>query len=158
MPRSSRRPSPYPGRALSVLALVAWSAAVISAQEAGVGRVKTSSGAAFIVRQQTERPATVGTILQELDTLRTGADGRLGVTLTDDTRVALGPMTEVRLSRYAYSPGEGRLAVVLGILRGVTAYVSGQIARLSPEAVRIETPDAVIGVRGTQLAIRVGDE
>jgi hypothetical protein len=158
MPRSSRRSCARPAWAASALTLAVCTAPAALAQEAVIGRVKTSSGAAVIVRQQTERPATVGAILQELDTLRTGADGRLGVTLTDDTRVALGPMTEVRLSRYAYSPGEGRLAVVLGILRGVAAYVSGQIARLSPEAVRIETPDAVIGVRGTQLAIRVGDE
>ncbi len=141
-----------------VCALVIAAAAAPHAQDVGIGRIKAASGAVFIVRQQAEIGATVGAVVHELDSLRTGADGRLGITLKDDTRLALGPMTEVRLSRYAYSPGEGSLAFVLGVVRGVAAYVSGQIARLAPDAVRVETPDAVIGVRGTRLAIRVGDE
>ena len=61
----------------------------------------------------------------------------------------------MRLSRIAYAPADGQLALVLSIARGVVAYVSGQIARLSADAVRVETPDAVIGVRGTRIAIRV---
>ena len=35
----------------------------------------------------------------EADSLRTGADGSIGVTLKDDTRLALGPGSEVRLER-----------------------------------------------------------
>jgi hypothetical protein len=34
--------------------------------------------------------------------------------------------------------------------------VSGRIAKLSPDAVRLETPSAILGVRGTQMVIRVG--
>jgi len=33
--------------------------------------------------------------------------------------------------------------------------VSGRIAQLAPDAIRIETPSAILGVRGTTLAIRV---
>jgi hypothetical protein len=137
------------------LALWIGSAPALHAQQAGAGRVKLVSGPAFIVRQQKSIEATVGTIVFESDVLRTGDNGRLGVTLRDDTRVSLGPMTEMRLNRVAYAPAEGQLALVLSIARGVVAYVSGQIARLSADAVRVETPDAVIGVRGTRVAIRV---
>jgi hypothetical protein len=35
------------------------------------------------------------------------------------------------------------------------AYVSGRIAKLSPDSIRLETPAAVMGVRGTTLALRV---
>ena len=31
----------------------------------------------------------------------------------------------------------------------------GRIARLSPDSVRLETPSALVGVRGTHLAIHV---
>ena len=41
------------------------------------------------------------------------------------------------------------------VVRGVVAYVSGHIAKLSPDAVRIETPSAILGVRGTTLAMRI---
>ena len=50
---------------------------------------------------------------------------------------------------------EGQLALALKVVRGVVAYVSGHIAKLSPDAVRIETPSAILGVRGTTLAMRI---
>jgi hypothetical protein len=45
--------------------------------------------------------------------------------------------------------------MVLRFVRGVTAYVSGRLAKLAPDAIRLETPAAIVGVRGTTLAIRV---
>ena len=53
---------------------------------------------------------------------------------------------------------EGRLGLVLNMVRGVMAYVSGRIAKLSPDSIRLETPAAVVGVRGTTLALRVVPE
>ena len=99
-----------------------------------------------------------GRYVFEADSLRTGADGRLGITLKDDTRVSLGPSSEVRLDRFAYAPADGRFGFVLRIVRGVVAYVSGRIAKLSPDSIRLETPAAIVGVRGTTLAIRVTPE
>lgn len=125
-------------------------------QEApGAGRVKVASGSVFIVRNQQEIPARVGQVVLEADGLRTGLDGRMGVTLNDDTRVSIGPSSEVRLDRFVYAPAESHFAVALNIVRGVAAYVSGRIAKLSPDSIRLETPAAIVGVRGTSLGIRV---
>ena len=49
----------------------------------------------------------------------------------------------------------GNMAFVLRIVRGIAAYVSGRIAKLSPDAVRLETPTSIVGVRGTHMLIRV---
>ena len=122
---------------------------------APVGRIKVLSGSAFIVRASAVMPAQLGQVLFEADGIRT-ADGRVGFTLNDDTRLSLGANSEVRLERFDYAPDEGRLQFLLRIISGVTTYISGRIARLSPDSVRIETPAAVIGVRGTHLAIDVG--
>ena len=46
-------------------------------------------------------------------------------------------------------------AMVLKFARGVAAYVSGRMAKLAPDAIRLETPSAIVGVRGTTVAIRV---
>jgi hypothetical protein len=75
--------------------------------------------------------------------------------LKDETRLALGPNTDVRIDQFVYSPGQGSLRLVLKIARGLVAYVSGRIAKLSPDAVRLETPSAILGVRGTRMVIRV---
>jgi len=126
-----------------------------AAEPAAAGRIKLASGAVFVVRANAVVPAVAGQVLFEADTLRTGADGRVGITLNDDTRVSLGPGSEARLAQFVYAPAEGRLSLVLNIVHGLVAYVSGRIAKLSPDAVKLETPNAIVGVRGTTLALRV---
>jgi hypothetical protein len=146
-----RDPRSYGGAFVLLLAAVP----AFAQQPAAAGRIKLVSGSAFIVRASGQVPAQAGQPVFQADTLRTGADGRLGVTLEDDTRISLGPDSEVRLSRFVYKPAEGALAFVLRVSRGVAAYVSGRIAKLAPDAIRLETPAAIVGVRGTTLAIRV---
>lgn len=119
------------------------------------GRIKIVSGSAFIVRGGAVIPAQAGQTVFETDAVRTGADGRLGVTLNDETRVSLGPGSEMRVDQFVYAPAEGRFGLVLNVVRGVVAYVSGRIAKLSPDSIRLETPAAVVGVRGTTLGLRV---
>jgi hypothetical protein len=143
---------------VAVLALAFVSVVPAQAQESTptpAGRIKTVSGSAFIVRDRASIPAQPGLMVFEADSLRTGADGTIGVTLKDDTRLALGPGSEVRLERFAYAPGTGGVGMVLKFVRGVTAYVSGRLAKLAPDSIRLETPSAIVGVRGTTLAIRV---
>jgi hypothetical protein len=122
------------------------------------GRIKTASGAVFIVRGGAMLPAMAGHEVLASDGLKTGSDGSLGVTLLDDTRVSIGPGGEVRLVSYLYSPAGGRLALVLRFIQGAAVYVSGRIAKLAPDAVRLETPAAILGVRGTTLAVRVAPQ
>ena len=139
------------------LAIVVGASTPVSAQPVAAGHVKTVSGTATIVRDQGVTQVKAGDPIYATDTLRTGADGALGVTLRDDTRVSLGPNSEVRIDRYVYAPGEGGLGMVLKFLRGVGVYVSGRMSKLAPDAIRLETPSAIVGVRGTTVAIRVGD-
>jgi hypothetical protein len=143
----------YVGGIVALMVLLASPA--LGQETVGAGRIKVSSGSAFIIRGDKTIPAQAGQLVYEADTLRTGADGRIGVTMKDDTRVSLGPGSEVRLNRFVYAPADGRLGFAMRVVRGVAAYVSGQIAKLSPDAVRLETPAAIVGVRGTSLAIRV---
>jgi hypothetical protein len=143
---------------VAVLLAGAWPASAQNAAHnaaGAVGRIKTTSGAVFVVRQNASIPAKAGLPLLQTDSVRTGADGHAGITLKDETRLALGPNTEVRIDQFAYSPGQGSLGMVLKIARGLVAYVSGRIAKLSPDAVRLETPSAILGVRGTRMVIRV---
>src|SRR5579871_4259323 len=134
------------GVVLIVMALT--SATAVAQQPVPAGHVKIATGAAYIVRQNAVIPAKPGDAVFATDTLRTQASGAIGVTLADDTRVSLGPDSEMRLERYVFSPSDGALGMVLNFVRGVAAYVSGRMAKLSPDSVRLETPAAIVGVRG----------
>jgi hypothetical protein len=136
-------------------ALIVLLLATAECAAATVGFVKIAEGAATVTRRDQTLPAAPGLPLEEGDVLKTGADGHLGVVLRDDTRVSLGPDTEVRIDRFVYAPAQGQLALVLKMARGVAAYVSGKIAQLSPDAVRVETPVATVGVRGTRFVAKV---
>jgi hypothetical protein len=137
------------------VALMFLSVPAFAQQPTAAGRIKVVSGSAFIIRGNEVLPAQLGQPVFEADRVRTGTDGRLGITLKDDTRFSLGPGSEVQLSRFAYAPAQGRIALALNVIRGMAAYVSGRIVKLSPDAVRLETPGAIVGVRGTTLALSV---
>ena len=142
-------------RSAIVSAVLALGIAPVPANAAtAAGRIKTVTGTAFVVRESVTLVARPGDAIFATDTLRT-ADGSLGVTLQDDTRLSLGANSEVKLDRYVFAPAEGGLGMVLKFVRGVSVYVSGRIAKLAPDAVRLEAPSAIVGVRGTTVAIRI---
>jgi hypothetical protein len=140
---------------LTALALIVAATPAVAQEPSPAGRIKIASGAAFIVRSSATVAAKPGAAIFASDTLRTGGDGSVGVTMRDDTRLSLGPNSEVRVERYVYAPGEGGFGMVLNFVRGVAAYVSGHIAKLAPDSIRLETPAAIVGVRGTTVAVRV---
>jgi hypothetical protein len=128
---------------------------VLAQSAPAAGRIKIATGSAFIVRGNATIAARPGEAIFASDSLRTGEDGSVGVTLKDDTRLSLGPRSEVRLERYVYAPESGALGMVLNFVRGAAAYVSGRIAKLAPDSIRLETPAAIVGVRGTTVAVNV---
>jgi hypothetical protein len=121
-----------------------------------IGCVKTASGGATVERAGKAIPATDGMHLLLHDVLRTAADGHLGAILQDGTGIGLGPNTELNLDTFRYDPANGKLGVVLRLLRGMFAYFSGRIGKLAPGSVTVETPVGVVGLRGTRMAVSIG--
>jgi hypothetical protein len=120
-----------------------------------IGLVKTASGEVYILREGRRMAALPGHQLILGDVLSTGATGALGVILRDDTLLSLGPSTETRIEQFAFEPAEQKLGMVLRVTRGLIGYLSGRISKLAPGSVRIETPVATLGVRGTHLIARI---
>jgi hypothetical protein len=145
------------GRALAAVlatALVGLLASAAVAQD--VGRVKTMKGTVHIERGGQRQPALVGAGVQLADTLVTGPDGAVGVTLADDTVLSAGPNSVLAIERFAYDgvkPG----ALEATLTKGTLAVVSGRIAKQAPDAMRVRTPAAILGVRGTEFVVRASD-
>jgi len=128
-----------------------------NASDAPVGSVNKLKGTASIIRQNQVIPAQIGEKIFIRDSLKTGPDGSLGMIFKDDTLLSIGPQSEIIISEFLFSPAEGKLSIVTRLLRGTAAYLTGIIAKLSPESVRFETPVANIGIRGTKFAVKVED-
>ncbi len=139
---------------LTVLFSLFISAAAFAADDS-VGNVKTISGKVSILRNNMAINPAAGEAIFLNDILRTGAESSIGVVFKDDTLVSLGPDSRLVISKFLFSPAENKLSIVVKMLKGTLVYLSGIIAKLSPEAVTVETPVASIGVRGTKFAIKV---
>jgi hypothetical protein len=101
-------------------------------------------------------PVQVGIHVWEGDVLMTGATSALGVTFLDESLVSLGPNSALGIIRYMYDPVShvGRFESLL--YRGTLTTTSGRLARKSAEAMSVATPNSVIHMRGTTMAVRVG--
>lgn len=138
-----------------LLVLLISLAARAGGAETIAGSIKTVHGGAFVIRAGHSMPATEGMHLRINDVLRTSADGRLGAILQDGTGIGLGPKTELKIDTFVYEPTAGKFGLLLRLARGVMAYFSGKIAKLSPGSVTVETPTGTIGLRGTHLAVSI---
>ncbi|MCJ2165405.1 MULTISPECIES: FecR domain-containing protein [unclassified Pseudodesulfovibrio] len=120
-----------------------------------IGSVKTVSGTACLGRNGEQLPAKVGDYLLEGDTLITGADSSMGVIFRDDTLLSLGSRSQVRIDAFVFDPAQDNMNFLTNVTKGTAQYISGQIAKLSPEKMSVETPLSTIGIRGTRFLVKV---
>jgi hypothetical protein len=120
-----------------------------------IATVQKVSGTATIVRHGQAISAAVGLEIWEKDTLRTGSDGSISVLFSDDTQLSLGPKSALVVDKFVFAPGQEKPSIVLRMMRGTAAYLSGLISKLAPESAHFETPTASIGIRGTKFVVRV---
>jgi hypothetical protein len=144
--------------------LVLWLAAILliavpSAPEAAdtlpIAQVKKVTGQAVIQRSGRRLPAKVGDPLFEKDILETGPDGGIGITFVDNTVFSTGPNSQLSLEEFQFDSNNFRGSMLADMRQGTLAVVSGDITRSSPGAMKIKTPTAVLGVRGTAFAVQV---
>jgi hypothetical protein len=120
-----------------------------------VATVNKASGVATIVRQGQTIPAAFGLQIWEKDTILTGRDGSIGVVFNDDTFLSLGPESILVIDEFVFAPKQGKFSIVIRMLKGTAAYLSGIISKLAPESAHFKTPTASVGIRGTKFVARV---
>lgn len=148
MARLSRRTLVY----LSCLPMLA-----AYAHAAEIGRIKVSAGTVQIERAGERLPARVDAGVHASDTIVTGANGSVGITFIDDSRVSAGPNSVLELSRFSFNRTTQAGSFDATVKRGTLAVVSGRIAKHSPEAMTVRTPTMILGVRGTEFIVYAGD-
>lgn len=125
------------------------------AQPAGTpaGIVKRMAGSATLERAGSPVPLAVGTPVQVGDTLRTGADGAVGITLSDDALLTVGAGSELVLSSYSFDSTTHDGGMLASLWRGTLAVVTGLVGKKAPEKVQVQTRTVVLGARGTEFIV-----
>lgn len=137
--------------------LLASAAVSTAAAAADAGRVKVSKGSVQIERNGKFMAAPVGTVIQVEDSVTTGADGSVGITFNDNSLLSAGPNSELVIERFVFDSTTHQGEFDTRLKKGTLAAVSGKIVKQSPEAMRIKTPSAIMGVRGTKFVVKVDE-
>ena len=115
--------------------------------------VKSVTGVVKVTRQHDTFDATGGTTLQVSDRIVTAPGGSAAIVFRDGTLLTLGSGADILVRDYVFAPKDNKFAFSLYLAKGSAIYESGKIGKLSPQSVRVETPKATVGVRGTRFLI-----
>ena len=140
-----------------VLVGLALAAFVAAATAADIGQIKTAKGGVTIERGGASLPGSVGARLQVGDVVKTAADGSVGITMIDNSRLSAGPNSVLALDRYAFDGTTHEGQMDASLRRGTLSVVSGKITKQNPAAMTVRTPNTILGVRGTEFVVKVED-
>ena len=140
--------------ALTLPMVLAFGVALAAAQDAG--QIKTSKGSTQIERSGQKLAAGVGQVVQQGDVVTTGADGSVGITFRDGSLVSIGPDSVLAIDRFVFDSTTHQGNFDASLKQGTLAVVSGKLAKQSPDAMKVKTPAAILGVRGTEFLVRTG--
>jgi hypothetical protein len=122
---------------------------------AEIGRIKNVTDGVQVIRDGRAITARSGFVLEEGDVIATGQRARVGITLADDTRMALGPNSRITLDEYDYDRRRQTGRSVTSVNRGSLGVTSGNITRTGRDSMRVRTPTSTLGVRGTTFVVEV---
>ena len=124
----------------------------VSAQPQPVARVAVSVGEARKVNASGQAELLhVGAQLRPGDRVRTGPDAVAILVFADEGRISLRADSELWIRHYELDPSGVRTRIELELVRGTVRQISGNASRAQPDRYRLNTPIAVIGVRGTDF-------
>ena len=123
-----------------------------AAVAADVGEVKVAQGTAYLERGAEKLPVRVGLPVQAADKVVTGADGTVGITFADNSLLSVGPDA---IDRYVFDSTTHAGQFDSTLSKGTLAVISGKMVKQSPDAMRVHTPSAIMGVRGTEFIVKV---
>ena len=141
------------GALAALLALGAWS--VPAPAIAGpAGEITHVSGAVMAQKADGQsRILSVKSTVNEGDVVATADNSYARVKFTDGSEAVLRPASQVKIDRFNFEEQKPQSdGMVLSLLKGGMRAVTGLLGKRNPAAVRVATPSATIGIRGTTFS------
>lgn len=92
-------------------------------------------------------------VIYRSDTITTGPKSFAVLKLNDGTRISVRPDTVLAINDYSEAPGKESASMRL--FRGGLRAISGYISKRNPDAFKVRTAVATIGIRGTEFDARL---
>ena len=124
--------------------------------KAPAGDIGSIKGSGVLERGRDVIEGATGVGVQTMDTAVT-ARGTMRIDFIDETRVDITEHSRLVIDEFVYDPNSGKGSLSIKASLGGIRYASGQIARNYRQNVKISTPSATIGVRGTDFVMIVDE-
>lgn len=114
-----------------------------------VGTIQNIKGDVRIwERSGLDRPAQIRAQIYQGDILVSSAGSYAEIKMVDGALILLTPLSKLALESYAREKN-----IFFRLTHGGVRMMTGAIARLSPEKFKLVTPNATIGIRGTDFSV-----
>lgn len=130
--------------------------AALTAGAQAVGEVEFARGVGFAQTPgQVPRTLGKGLSLHEGDRLTTSEGASAIIKLDDGTRMTVRPNSEMVVQQYRFKENAPDNSMLMQLVRGGFRAVTGLISKNAPDAARVRTATATIGIRGTDFDARL---
>lgn len=142
---------------VTLLAVLA-AASTAMAAAAVAGYVDAVTGKVFAEHPETgKRALNLESKVHPLDVVVTDTAAGVRIVFLDESVLEIKESSRVSINDFAFEE-KGAKVLSVKCLTGVFRMVTGKIVAQNPSGLRVETPLALIGVRGTDLAAKTGKE
>lgn len=121
--------------------------------EEPIGNVATLTGSASVTRNNAATPLKIRDDIYLNDVVQTSVNSSLGVTFNDTTTFSLKANSQITIDNYVYEDGGKQNAALFGVAKGTVAFVAAAVAKTGD--MKISTPTATLGIRGTSGLVEV---
>ena len=116
-----------------------------------------SRGDVYAEANEARRALARGDAIAEEERIITGEKSFAVLQFVDGAKVTIRPNSVLDIKEYVYNGGEDN-AATLSLVQGGLRIITGAVAKAEPENFKVETPVALMGVRGTEFAVVLCDD
>ena len=120
-----------------------------------IGEITELRGNGAVIRDDTV-PAFLEQNIQQMDDVRT-ANGRLGITFIDDSKVRLTEHSKLVIDEVIFDPNPSKSKMTMQFASGTARFITGKIGQIDKQNINISTPTAQIAIRGTDFTVTVDE-
>ena len=123
-----------------------------------IGKLTIAEGSATIQRANQTVQVNDGDFIYLNDVIE-ATGGSVGINFKDQTTMSVDPGAKMVIDDFVYDPENPTTGSMnANVITGNFSFVSGQIAKVGNDAMKVTTPVLTIGVRGTQVAGKANTE
>ncbi len=124
---------------------------------AEIGKITTQEGSGKVIRKDGGNlVASLSLSIHSYDDVRTGS-GKIEITFDDGSTVKMSPNSKLVIDEFVFDPNPKKSKMAFKVAAGTARFATGKLGLVDKNKIKIRTPTATIGIRGTDFTTTVDE-